>query len=58
MTDKNILDDIAKKLSEALPESVHEIQKEMQKTFKTILQGAFSKLDLITREFAGKFIVV
>lgn len=50
MFDSKIFDDIAKKLSDALPDSVQGMRKDLQKNFHSILQGAFSKLDLVTRE--------
>ncbi len=50
MFDSQFLDDIAKKLSDVLPDSVHGLKKDLQKNFNSILQGAFAKLDLVTRE--------
>lgn len=50
MFDTQFLDDIAKKLSDVLPDSVHGLKKDLQKNFNSILQGAFAKLDLVTRE--------
>lgn len=43
-------DDVAKKLFAALPSSLQNIEKDMQQKFKEILQSAFSRMDLITRE--------
>ncbi len=42
--------DVAKKLFSALPNSVQNIENNIQEKFKEILQIAFSKLDLVTRE--------
>jgi len=50
MLDPKQFDEIAKKLFAALPENVQNLEKNMQETFKTILQNAFSRLDLVTRE--------
>lgn len=50
MFDSKFFEDIAKKLSDVLPESMHGMRKDLQKNFRSILQGAFSKLDLVTRE--------
>lgn len=50
MFDPKQFDDIAKKLFSALPESVQNLEKEMEQKFKEILQAAFSRLDLVTRE--------
>jgi len=41
---------LAKKLTDCLPDSLGKAKEEMEKNFKSILQGAFSKLDLVTRE--------
>lgn len=45
-----VIDDLAKKLIEALPDSVKHAKNDLQKTFHSILQSAFAKLDLVTRE--------
>ena len=45
-----VIDDLAKKLSEAVPESVQNLRQDLQQTFRAILQSAFAKLDLVTRE--------
>lgn len=50
MFDSKFFEDIAKKLSDVLPDNVHGMKKDLQKNFHSILQGAFSKLDLVTRE--------
>lgn len=50
MLDSKFFEDIAKKLSDVLPDSVHGMRKDLQKNFHSILQAAFSKLDLVTRE--------
>jgi len=48
--DPKIFDDIARKLSEAVPSGLKTAKEELEKSFKAILQSAFAKLDLITRE--------
>jgi BMFP domain-containing protein YqiC len=50
MKDKNFLNDLASRLSKALPESMQKMQKDLEKNFNIILQAAFTKLDLVTRE--------
>lgn len=50
MFDPKQFDEIAKKLFSALPASVQNFEKDIQQQFKEILQAAFSKLDLVTRE--------
>ncbi|MBY0545350.1 MAG: accessory factor UbiK family protein [Gammaproteobacteria bacterium] len=45
------IDDLTKKLSVALiPERLKEAKSDAEKTIYSILQSAFSKLDLVTRE--------
>ncbi|MAZ39095.1 MAG: hypothetical protein CMF49_03165 [Legionellales bacterium] len=43
-------DELAKKLSAVLPDSLHSLKQDMEKNFKTVLMGAFDKMDLVTRE--------
>ena len=43
-------DDLAHKLSNALPSALGECKADMEKTFHSILQQTFAKLDLVTRE--------
>lgn len=50
MFDSKLFDDIAKKLSDALPSGLQDAKKDLQKSFHSILQNAFSQLDLVTRE--------
>lgn len=50
MKDKKFLSELANRLSKALPESVQKIQKDVEKNFHVILQGAFTKMDLVTRD--------
>ncbi len=50
MKDKNFLNDLAKKLTEALPENLQKMQKDAEKNFNSVLKSAFNKMDLVTRE--------
>ncbi len=50
MFDSKKFDEIAKKLADILPAGVKEVTKDIEKNFKSILQSAFNKLDLVTRE--------
>ncbi len=50
MLDPKQFDEIAKKLFSALPESMQNFEREIEKKFKDILQSAFARLDLVTRE--------
>jgi BMFP domain-containing protein YqiC len=44
------LGDAVKRVQHAMPTGVREAQKDLEKNFHGILQNAFAKLDLITRE--------
>ena len=44
------LDELAKKLIDALPEGMKNAKTDLEKNFKAILQSTFAKLDLVTRE--------
>lgn len=50
MIDPKVLDDIASKLSDAIPQSVKNTGDEFAKQAKQILQSQLVKLDLVTRE--------
>ncbi|MCF6807541.1 accessory factor UbiK family protein [Thiotrichales bacterium 19S9-12] len=50
MLDAKIFDEMAKKFTDALPPALRNMQEEMEKNFKTIMQSTFSKLDLVTKE--------
>lgn len=44
------LGNAVKRVQHAMPSGVRDAQKDLEKNFHTILQNAFAKLDLITRE--------
>jgi len=46
----NFLDDVVKKLCDALPPNLQNLKTDAEKNFHTILQSTFAKLDLVTRE--------
>lgn len=50
MLDTKILDDIARRLSGAMPESAKTVQADLEKNLRAATQAVFSKLDLVTRE--------
>jgi BMFP domain-containing protein YqiC len=50
MLEPKILDDLAKRFSQALPPGLRQLQSELEKNFRATLQTTFSKLDLVTRE--------
>lgn len=50
MFDRKVYDDIAKKLTDAIPEKFKHFKEDTEKTFRNVLQSAFNKMDLVTRE--------
>jgi BMFP domain-containing protein YqiC len=50
MFDNKILEDLAEKMSKMLPPGLSDLQKEMQKSFHTMLVETLKRLDLVTRE--------
>ncbi len=50
MFDPKAIDDIASRLTAALPPSFSAVKEDMDKNFHAILQTALGKLDLVTRE--------
>ena len=50
MLDPKLFDDLARRLANALPTGVKEIQQDVEKNLRTVLQASLSKLDLVTRE--------
>lgn len=50
MFDPKAIDDIASKLTAAIPPGLNNLKEDMEKNFHAILQGGLGKLDLVTRE--------
>ena len=50
MIDPKILDNLANRLAATLPPGIKEIKQDAEKNFRAILQGAFAKLNLVTRD--------
>lgn len=50
MLDPKKLDELASKLSEAVPPAAKSLQADLEKQFKQIMQAGIAKLDLVTRE--------
>ncbi len=47
---KDFLKDLRQSLCDALPSHLKEIKKDVEKNFCAVLEGAFNKLDLVTRK--------
>lgn len=50
MIDPSTLDDITRRLGEALPPGLHALRKDLEKTFHAVLQSAFHSMNLVNRE--------
>lgn len=50
MFESKQFEDLANKLYSALPTSLQNFENEIQQKFKEILQAAFTRMDLVTRE--------
>jgi ubiquinone biosynthesis accessory factor UbiK len=50
MIDSTKINELVSKLAEALPPGVKQIPEDIEKTFRTVLQSGFAKMDLVTRE--------
>lgn len=50
MLNTKLIDAVLHQLLNAVPEGVSHWRSEMEKNFRSILQSAFAKLDLVTRE--------
>lgn len=48
--DPKILDDLARRLYEAVPSGLREAQKDLENNFRAVLQNMLGRLDLVTRE--------
>jgi len=44
------LDDLARRLADAVPESVRALGRDLEGNFKAVLQSQLSKLDLVSRQ--------
>lgn len=46
----NFIDDLAKKLSDAIPPGPRQLGEDIEKNLKAVLQSAFAKMNLVSRE--------
>ena len=44
------LDELARKLADALPEGLRSMQADLEQNFRSVLRAGLGKLDLVTRE--------
>lgn len=50
MKKNDFLNDLSTRLFDALPKSIKDLEKDAKKNFQAVLQKAFAKLELVTRE--------
>ena len=50
MIDPKVLDDLARRLADAMPAGLRDLQQDVEKNIRAALSSAFTKLDLVTRE--------
>lgn len=50
MINTEMLDELAHKLTSALPQNISEFHQDIEKNLRAGLDGLFQKLDLVTRE--------
>ena len=46
----NSIEDLARKLAEALPDSLRSMRQDIEDNFRSVLKSGLGKLDLVTRE--------
>ena len=50
MLDRDFIDNIVKRLTDAVPPGLQAIKQDLERNFRSVLQSTFAKLDLVTRE--------
>lgn len=48
--DPKSLDELARKLADAVPPGLAALQKDLEQNFKAVLQSGLARLDLVTRQ--------
>jgi BMFP domain-containing protein YqiC len=48
--DPKTLDDLARRLSEALPPGLTAVRDDLERNFRAVLQAGLARLDLVTRQ--------
>ncbi len=48
--DPKFIDDLARRLAEAVPGGIRTLQEDVEENFRSVLRAALSRLDLVTRE--------
>jgi BMFP domain-containing protein YqiC len=48
--DPRFIDDLARKLSAAVPQGLTDMRRDLEDNFKAVLQSALARMDLVTRQ--------
>lgn len=48
--DSQAIDDLARKLTEAMPPQLRALQQDVEQNMRSVLQAGLAKLDLVTRQ--------
>lgn len=48
--DAKRIDELARRLAEALPEGISDLRTDMERNFRSVLQGTLARMDVVTRE--------
>lgn len=48
--DPKMLDDLARRLSESVPEGLQLVRRDLEQNFRAVLQAGLARLDLVTRQ--------
>jgi len=50
MSDSPNIEDMVRKLTDAIPAGIKELETEAKKQFRSVLETGFSKMDMVSRE--------
>ena len=50
MIDPKKIDELAKRMADSLPSGLQTLRKDLERSFRAILQSSFAKMDLVGRE--------
>lgn len=48
--DPKMFDDLARRLSESVPEGLQLVRRDLEQNFRAVLQSGLARLDLVTRQ--------
>ena len=50
MIEPKDLDELVRRLADSVPSGVRDVQRDLEGNFRSVLQSAFQRMDLVTRE--------